>query len=899
MTAPTNGPLHDDDPRLTAYALGELPPDERAAVESYLRDHDGARRFVEETRAAAAQLEREFAALPDAGSLEPTQRAAVLAHVASMPTASVLATSAPRAKGRVLRLTNWPSGIAAAAAAIVVGVTFTQRDAIGRWWTGEERDVASARRDGWKRAHDEMDLERQRDSRTAELSLGRDAQRASEDRAAAAEAVHKPAADPTGTTARYGDDASNPSVLPGLQSPKIPAPTPPAKPSGFAAAIEKPEGRSGVGYDGAGSGGDVPGAELDRYRATGAGGAVERLGDGGAPRDRVTRRDPLVDPRRSLPGAKPSSVYGGIAGPGGGGGGDSILLRSSGGFALDGVRRIWLPEPAAGEGLRVQLGRLADDGTTRIETASVLTVLSADGKLSQTVQLGDTPILGYLFQQADIGRVQLDADVRRVVETRLREAAGGKDSPENYAEIRDNDFTKVADAPLSTFGTDVDTASYSIVRNHLTGGRLPPPGAVRIEEFLNYFPYQYAPPSDGEAFAVHADVAGCPWNTANRLVRIALKGREVDFANRPAANLVFLIDVSGSMRPENKLPLLLRSMKLLVEKLDEGDKVSIVVYAGASGLALAPTTGDRRADILAALDRLQAGGSTNGAAGIELAYQTAAAEFIPGGINRVILATDGDFNVGISDESSLVRLIEEKAKSKVFLSVLAFGEGNLQDAKMEKLADKGNGNYAYVDTIDEGEKVLVDQAAGTLMTIAKDVKVQVEFNPLRVAGYRLIGYENRVLAAQDFADDRKDAGDVGAGTSVTALYEIVPAGTVTAPATEPLRYQTPPAPSPTASSNELLTVKLRWKLPEGDVSTLRERPVTDTGASYAASSPDFKFAASVASFGMLLRNSPHKGTATFDAVLELATEGLSFDPKGRRAEFVNLVRAAKQLSAGR
>lgn len=498
--------------------------------------------------------------------------------------------------------------------------------------------------------------------------------------------------------------------------------------------------------------------------------------------------------------------------------------------------------------------------------------------------------LGYL---ADV-----DVDGRGVVVRRETQASSPNDRA-GYAAFHDNAFTKVADAPLSTFGTDVDTASWSNVRRILRQGALPPPGAVRIEEMLNSFAYSYAPPTDGDAFALHVETGGCPWNAQNRLVRVGLKGREVQTTERPSANLVFLLDVSGSMSPQNRLPLVKESMKLLIDKLDGRDRVAIVVYAGASGLALPSTSCEKKDEILAALGRLQSGGSTNGAAGIELAYQTAAQHFIPGGINRVILATDGDFNVGVTDDGSLVRLIQEKARSKVFLSVLGVGDNNLQDHKMEQLANKGNGVYAYLDTIDEGRRVLAEQAASTLQTIAKDVKVQIEFNPLQVASYRLIGYENRVLAAQDFADDTKDAGDVGAGHTVTALYEIVPAGTVTAGApTETLRYQQGPRPSGAAESGELLTVKLRWKQPEGEVSTLRERPVRDTGLSYGQASGDFKFAAAVAGFGMILRNSPHKGNATLDAIHELAgeaVEGPTAKDTDRRKELLELVGRAKTL----
>jgi Ca-activated chloride channel homolog len=465
---------------------------------------------------------------------------------------------------------------------------------------------------------------------------------------------------------------------------------------------------------------------------------------------------------------------------------------------------------------------------------------------------------------------------------------------EAYDRIYDNEFKAVAQDPLSTFSIDVDTASYANVRRFLSHGQLPPKDAVRIEEMVNYFPYNYAPPAGDKPFAVHVEVAGCPWHKEHRLVRVGLKGKEIDPRQRPPCNLVFLIDVSGSMQPENRLPLVKRSLKLLVEQLTERDRIALVVYAGTSGLVLPSTPCGDKAPVLAALDRLEAGGSTNGGAGIELAYRVAAQHFIPGGSNRVILATDGDFNVGVTDRGSLVRLVEEKAKTKVFLTVLGFGMGNLKDATMEQLADKGHGNYAYIDTLGEARKVLVEQASGTLVTIAKDVKVQVEFNPAKAAGYRLIGYENRVLAHQDFNDDKKDAGDIGAGHTVTALYEVVPAGQpLDVPAVDPLKYRKPAEVKEGAADGELLTVKLRYKEPDGDQSELLQVPVTDSGASAERASADFRFAAAVAAFGMLLRDSPHKGSAGYAAVRELAGDARNFDPNAHRAEFLKLVEAAE------
>ncbi len=372
------------------------------------------------------------------------------------------------------------------------------------------------------------------------------------------------------------------------------------------------------------------------------------------------------------------------------------------------------------------------------------------------------------------------------------------ESSETYAKIRDNAFRPVAKEPLSTFSIDVDTASYANVRRFLTRGMMPPPDAVRIEEMINYFPYHDIAPHEEGRFRVGVEVARCPWNADHRLARISLKAREMDRGKRPPSNLVFLLDVSGSMAAPNKLPLLRTAMKMLVDALGENDRVAIVVYAGAEGLALPSTSCMQKGEILSSLDQLQAGGSTNGGAGIKLAYDVAVQNFIQGGTNRVILATDGDFNVGVTGDADLIRLIEEKRKSGVFLSVLGLGEGNLQDKKMEGLADKGNGNYSYLDTAKEARKVLVEQIAGTLVTVAKDVKIQVEFNPAKVASYRLIGYENRLLANADFKDDAKDAGEIGAGHSVTALYELVPPGKeATIPGGSgdvgPLKYQQKPS----------------------------------------------------------------------------------------------------------
>jgi Ca-activated chloride channel family protein len=474
-----------------------------------------------------------------------------------------------------------------------------------------------------------------------------------------------------------------------------------------------------------------------------------------------------------------------------------------------------------------------------------------------------------------------------------------------YDQISENPFLPAATNPLSTFSIDVDTASYANVRRFINSGTLPPKDAVRVEEMINYFTYDYHEPEGDKPFSIDLDATACPWDPSHRLLRIGLKAREVASENRPASNLVFLLDVSGSMTPPERLPLVKQAMRLLVDKLTEKDRVAIVIYAGGSGLALPSTTGDRKETIMRALEDLKAGGSTNGAEGIELAYKIAAENFIKGGVNRVILATDGDFNIGVTNQGDLIRLIETKAKSGVFLSVLGVGTDNLKDSTMQKLADKGNGNYAYLDSIEEARKVLVQQVNGTLMTVAKDVKIQVEFNPGRVASYRLIGYEKRMLRKEDFNNDKVDAGEIGAGHTVTALYEVVPAGAgatdpaASVPPVDPLKYQSPNPAAVTKTeqnaSTEMVTVKLRHKKPDGETSELTERSFTDNGSKFENAAPDLKFAAAVAEFGMILRDSQFKGKGTIGAVIEWALEGKGRDSAGYRAGFIELARKTQTL----
>ena len=465
----------------------------------------------------------------------------------------------------------------------------------------------------------------------------------------------------------------------------------------------------------------------------------------------------------------------------------------------------------------------------------------------------------------------------------------------SYAEIQENRFRLVKDHPLSTFSIDVDTASYSNVRRFLNEGRLPPVDAVRIEELINYFRFDYPDPRNGAPVSVTTELGAAPWNPKHKLALVGLKSTPIRQEKTPPRNLTFLLDVSGSMAPVNRLPLVKTAMRMLVDTLRPQDKVAIVVYAGSSGMVLPATSGEEKHRIQAALERLAAGGSTNGASGIQLAYNLASENFIRGGINRVILATDGDFNVGITSQSELTRLIEEKRERGIFLSVLGVGDNNLKDSTMEMLADKGNGNYSYLDSIQEARRVLIKEAGATLVTVAKDVKLQVEFNPSRVAGYRLIGYENRILRKEDFNNDRKDAGEMGAGHTVTALYELVPAGErVPAGDVDPLKYQRPETVVyPPEPSNDLMNVKIRYKAPDGDTSKLLEFPVRDAAPRM---SPNLGFAASVAEFGMLLRRSEFKGLATWEQAAALARQHRGEDEDGYRAEFIRLVELAGALS---
>ncbi len=477
---------------------------------------------------------------------------------------------------------------------------------------------------------------------------------------------------------------------------------------------------------------------------------------------------------------------------------------------------------------------------------------------------------------------------------------------ESYDSIAENKIFKAITDPLSTFSIDVDTASYSNTRRFLEQNQKPPVDSIRIEEMINYFSYDYAAPNN-EPFSVNLETAQAPWDSSKKLVRIGIKGKEIQVDKRPASNLVFLIDVSGSMDSSEKLPLVKSAMTMMVDKLDKNDRVSIVVYAGAAGLVLEPTTGDQKTNIIKALDRLKAGGSTNGAGGIELAYKTASQNFIKGGVNRVVLATDGDFNVGTTSRDGLLDLVKKHADKNIYLSILGFGMGNYKDGMMETLSNKGNGNYAYVDNLNEARKVMVEQMSGTLITIAKDVKIQVEFNPKLVESYRLIGYENRILNHEDFNDDKKDAGDIGAGHTVTALYEITPAGATSAASqsgVDALKYQAQAQAKEgklndqTSASGELLTVKLRYKRPDGDVSKKIEMVLQNTDRKFNSASSSFQFASAVAMFGMHLRESTHVKSVTLSQIKEIAKSSIGEDKNNYKKDFIELMDKYENILKG-
>jgi Ca-activated chloride channel family protein len=467
---------------------------------------------------------------------------------------------------------------------------------------------------------------------------------------------------------------------------------------------------------------------------------------------------------------------------------------------------------------------------------------------------------------------------------------------EGYASINENGFKNVRNNPLSTFSIDVDNASYSNIRRFINMGQLPPADAVRIEEMINYFKYDYPEPNGEHPFSVYTELAACPWNPGHQLLQVGLHGKSIDKSALPPSNLVFLLDVSGSMDDPNKLPLLKSAFAMLVSELRPQDHVAIVVYAGAAGLALESTSGNRKNVIMKAIENLEAGGSTAGGEGLKLAYNETEKNFVKGGNNRIILATDGDFNVGESSNGGMERLVETERENGVFITVLGFGMGNIKDDKMEIIADKGNGNYAYIDNLQEARRVLVREFGGTLFTIAKDVKFQIEFNPAKVQSYRLIGYENRMLNDEDFNDDKKDAGEMGSGHNVTALYELIPSGAdERIPSVDPLKYQLPGVIPQISDNNEFLTVKIRYKKPDGLTSMLLDKPVKGPVEKSGHESDNLRFTAAVAEFGMILRGSEFKGSATLETAINLASGARGEDEEGYRAEFIRIIKTVREM----
>lgn len=481
---------------------------------------------------------------------------------------------------------------------------------------------------------------------------------------------------------------------------------------------------------------------------------------------------------------------------------------------------------------------------------------------------------------------------------RIHDDGNSNFNTEEYDKITENIFLSAKSNPLSTFSIDVDNASYSNVRRMLNYGQMPDKGAVRIEEMINYFDYDYPNPAGKHPFSIYTETGECPWNANHKLLHIGIQGKKLDYENFKPSNLVFLLDVSGSMENQNKLPLLKKSFKLLLNQLSQNDKISIVVYAGAAGLVLPPTNASEKEKIIGTLDKLKAGGSTAGGAGIELAYRTAKEALIKGGNNRVILATDGDFNVGTSSTSSLVDIIEEKRKDDIYLTILGFGMGNYKDGRMEQISNAGNGNYFYIDNFQEAEKVFVKEMRANMFTIAKDVKIQIEFNPTQVKAYRLIGYENRMLKKEDFNDDKKDAGELGAGHTVTALYEIIPASSneKIEGKTDKLKYQNTEIKDYAGSTDEILTLKFRYKPIHSDKSILIQETVKYDNRKIRNTSDNFRFSAAVAEFGMLLRDSKFKGNADYNLSYNLARESSGKDTNGYRKEFMNLIKTAERLS---
>ncbi len=819
------------DPRLTAYAMGELSAEERAEVEALLARSPEAREELEHIRRIADVLTRALAA--EAGApVDPAIESTIHASLAGGDTAGD-PEPAPDEPSNVRRpmflRPPWPLAAAAVLVIMALGVWTLPPDRAAR------RELAMAPRP-------------ERPSATSS-----EAPSPSDD--APPESVR---ADATGapddlTSTRRSRDSEETRPTP-PPAPKTEQATPltlaaaadlwSAGSSATAPALEKPDDNSP--------------AESPRSEP----------GEDGQPSQYAG-----VEPRTSLARQPATASRGGRLGTGSP---EPQVPPAAGSAGMD-------PAFPGSYGLATQ--RAAAPANERRGTPAREDAPSSHRTTVDSIGPGRSP--------QRLPGLQLPRP-----EARGRD--GAVQNP-NYVDVGINPFRPALSEPLSTFGLDVDTGSYANVRRFLRSNMLPPAAAVRVEEMVNYFDYDYPAPRGDEVFGVTAEVAACPWEPRHRLVRIAIKARELT-GPRPAGNFVFLVDVSGSMEPPERLPLLKQALAAMVKRLSASDRVAIVTYASRAGVHLESTSCERKERILAAIDALEAGGSTYGEGGIRHAYDLASRYRIEGGINRVILCTDGDFNVGISNQDELVRLIREKRRSGIFLTALGVGTDNFKDALMRRLADEGNGVYRYLDSFEEARRVLVEQMNSTLVTVARDAKAQVEFNPGRVHAWRLVGYEKRLMDHADFHDDTKDAGEIGAGQAVTVLYEIVPPGVPTPSEAGPLKYQRPAEPAPAreiVQSDDLLTLKLRYQRPEGSRSALMEIPVADAARSFREASGDFRFAAAVAAFAMALRESSEAPASRLDLALELARGAVGNDPDGTRAEFISLVEKARDLVEGR
>ena len=827
--------INPDDPKLTAYALGELDKTERAAIEAELEKSFACQRAVEEIRETAALLEKKLAAeeLPGLAFAQQRKIDTQLKESVGRPTISFW---------RIL----FYGGVSVAAACFILAMFVP---ALSKSKSKMQHLALNSQ------SNSQLKPQPPAPENEAPVEMAVQSAPVAPPVQPAQVVVLPAATPPPAERSKLGKDAGGFSV-----NNQTAASSPVEEKSDASLTVlnaETPALSSPVNKPVGGVVTANPGSPPQEYfRLSNPDNASDSYGSnaGSSPQSA-----PGVVALNGVNGQSGGTSVGGGGGRGGGGGGSGFGGRGGGRGA---TATFYYNFP--GESREV-----INDSLDQI-------VIVERERPADVPALGDIPLQGRLFRSPS----QMDAAT--------------------YPHLIENSFLTALNHPLSTFSIDVDTASYANVRRFLNEGRMPPPDAVRIEEMVNYFKYNYPQPRGEDPFAANIEIAGCPWNSEHRLVRIGLKGREIAQDKRPPSNFVFLIDVSGSMQPPERLPLIKQALRQLVKKMTENDRVAIVVYASDAGVKLESTSCSQKERILEAIDQLDAGGSTAGAAGIQTAYRVAQKNFIEGGVNRVLLCTDGDFNVGITDEGQLVKMIQDKAKGGVSLTTLGVGTDNYKDALMQKLADKGNGNYAYLDTLEEAQKVLIDQMSGTLVTIAKDVKIQIEFNPARVSAYRLIGYEKRMLRKEDFNNDAKDAGEIGAGHTVTALYEIVPAGrAIRSGEVDDLKYQLPAEDKPeryvSGGSRELLTLKLRYKQPDGDKSRLLEFPVTDNGRRFNNASTDFKFAAAVVEFGMLLRDSEFKGNSSYGAVLELAGEAKGADAEGYRSEFLNLVRKAQEL----